>query len=127
MKPHTVSVENTTRTKDERWNLMTKLSLEEQETIINFNRADTIAEVYTHEPRLLRRLRVLTEQYPDTFRLTGKHFDCGYSYELPKELISIRAPMSDETRQAYRERAMQKGFTPPQKQGARSQNDIGQQ
>ena len=33
-----------------------KLSLYEQETIILYNQAEAIAEVYTHDPRLLEKL-----------------------------------------------------------------------
>ena len=42
-----------------------KLSLYEQETIILYNQAETTAEVYTHDPRLLEKLRRLAEKYPD--------------------------------------------------------------
>ena len=34
-----------------------KLSLYEQETIILYNQAEAAAEVYTHDPRLLEKLR----------------------------------------------------------------------
>ena len=42
-----------------------KLSLYEQETIILYNQAETTAEVYTHDPKLLGKLRRLAEKYPD--------------------------------------------------------------
>ena len=51
-----------------------KLSLYEQETIILYNQAEAIilynqaeatAEVYSHDPRLLEKLRRLAEKYPD--------------------------------------------------------------
>ena len=42
-----------------------KLSLYEQETIILYNQAEAAAEVYTHDPRLLEKLRRLAEKYPD--------------------------------------------------------------
>ena len=35
-----------------------KLSLYEQETIILYNQAEATAEVYTHDPKLLEKLRV---------------------------------------------------------------------
>ena len=34
-----------------------KLSLYEQETIILYNQAEATAEVYTHDPKLLEKLR----------------------------------------------------------------------
>ena len=48
-----------------------KLSLYEQETIILYNQAEAAAEVYTHDPRLLEKLRRLAEKYPDQKR-TGR-------------------------------------------------------
>ena len=42
-----------------------KLSLYEQETIILYNQAEATAEVYSHDPRLLEKLRRLAEKYPD--------------------------------------------------------------
>ena len=42
-----------------------KLSLYEQETIILYNQAEATAEVYTHDSRLLEKLRRLAEKYPD--------------------------------------------------------------
>ena len=41
-----------------------KLSLYEQETIILYNQAEATAEVYTHDPRLLEKLRRLADKYP---------------------------------------------------------------
>lgn len=41
-----------------------KLSLYEQETIILYNQAEATAEVYTHDPKLLEKLRRLAEKYP---------------------------------------------------------------
>ena len=38
-----------------------KLSLYEQETIILYNQAEATAEVYSHDPRLLEKLRRLAE------------------------------------------------------------------
>jgi hypothetical protein len=88
---------------------MKKLSFYEQETLISFNRKDKIAQVYTHEPRLIRRLQALSLKYPDTFRLTDTDFECGFTYEMPKGLISIRAPISKEQRAAMRERGLKIG------------------
>lgn len=50
-----------------------KLSLYEQETIILYNQAEAAAEVYTHDPRLLEKLRRLAEKYPDQIvKKTGR-------------------------------------------------------
>ena len=45
-----------------------KLSLYEQETIILYNQAEAAAEVYTHDPRLLEKLRRLAEKVPGSDR-----------------------------------------------------------
>ena len=61
-----------------------KLSLYEQETIILYNQAEATAEVYTHDPRLLEKLRRLAEKnnalfipggalLPAVPELTGDH------------------------------------------------------
>lgn len=52
-----------------------KLSLYEQETIILYNQAEATAEVYTHDSRLLEKLRRLAEKYPDQIvKRTAKPF-----------------------------------------------------
>ena len=50
-----------------------KLSLYEQETIILYNQAEATAEVYSHDPRLLEKLRRLAEKYPDQIVKRGLH------------------------------------------------------
>ena len=46
-----------------------KLSLYEQETIILYNQAEATAEVYTHDPKLLEKLRPDREKGPaDLYR-----------------------------------------------------------
>lgn len=40
------------------------LSLCEQETIINFNEAESTASVYTHNKTLIRKLDKLTQERP---------------------------------------------------------------
>ena len=46
-----------------------KLSLYEQETIILYNQAEAAAEVYTHDPRLLEKLRRLALHGSQTLRV----------------------------------------------------------
>ena len=40
---------------------MAKLTLEEQETIIRFDRSSDNADIYTHEPKLIRKLLKLEQ------------------------------------------------------------------
>ena len=79
-----------------------KLSLYEQETIILYNQAEATAEVYTHDPRLLEKLRRLAEKYPDQ----SVKKDRG---------VSIREPYSAERRKAASERAKAAGYRPPKR------------
>lgn len=84
-----------------------KLSLYEQETIILYNQAEA-AEVYTHDPRLLEKLRRLAEKYPDQIVKKDRQ-----TFTVPKRCVSVREPYSDERRKAASERAKAAGYRPP--------------
>lgn len=62
-----------------------KLSLYEQETIILYNQAEATAEVYSHDPRLLEKLRRLAEKYPD--QIVKKEPS---DLTVPKRCVSVR-------------------------------------
>lgn len=86
-----------------------KLSLLEQETIILFNREEKEADVYTHEPSLIKKLDNLCKTSPDVFVKREDNGAGGITYTLPKKLISIRTPrpkkeLSEEEKNALRER-----------------------
>ena len=80
-----------------------KLSLYEQETIILYNQAEVVAEVYTHDPRLLEKLRRLAEKYPDQIVKKDRQ-----TFLVPKRCVSVR-----ERRKAASERAKAAGYRPP--------------
>ena len=91
-----------------------KLSLYEQETIILYNQAEVVAEVYTHDPRLLEKLRRLAEKYPDQIVKKDRQ-----TFLVPKRCVSVREPYSAERRKAASERAKAAGYRPPTpKQGS---------
>jgi hypothetical protein len=71
---------------------MDKLSRLELETIINFNREESIAEVYTHEPRLIRKLKQFAREYPDLCKHESTNEHGGEIYILPKKYIRIGLP-----------------------------------
>ena len=73
-----------------------KLSLYEQETIILYNQADTTAEVYTHDRKLMEKLTRLSQ-----------------NFTVPKRCVSVREPYSAERRKAASERAKAAGYRPP--------------
>lgn len=85
-----------------------KLSLYEQETIILYNQAEATADVYTHDPKLLEKLRRLTKKYPD--QIVKKD---GHTFTVPKRCVSVREPYSAERRRAASERAKAAGYKPP--------------
>lgn len=88
-----------------------KLSLLEQETILLYNQAEANADVYTHDPKLLRKLSGLAEKYPDQ---VVKKDDLHYI--VPKRCVSVREPYSAERRKAASERAKASGCMPPKSQ-----------
>ena len=85
-----------------------KLSLYEQETIILYNQAEATAEVYSHDPRLLEKLRRLAEKYPDQIAKKDRQ-----TFTVPKRCVSVREPYSAERRKAASERAKAAGYKPP--------------
>ena len=91
-----------------------KLSRYEQETIILYNQAEAAAEVYTHDPRLLEKLRRLAEKYPDQIVKKDRQ-----TFLVPKRCVSVREPYSAERRKAASERAKAAGCRPPPQEGQR--------
>lgn len=85
-----------------------KLSLYEQETIILYNQAETTAEVYTHDPKLLEKLSRLAGKYSSQISRKDEH-----SYTVPKRCVLVREPFSEERRAAAQERAKAGGYKPP--------------
>lgn len=82
------------------------LSLQEQETIINYNREDDKADVYTHDPKLISKLDKLCKKYPDKcFIQTEDNNWKSKTYSIPKSFISIRSTReySEETLEKFRE------------------------
>ena len=83
----------------------------EQETIINFNEAEDFADVYTYNPRLLRRLDELSRERPGDVQL--QRAGCkNASYRVPKGWIRINPSrigirLTEEQRQERAERLRQ--------------------
>lgn len=87
-----------------------KLSRIEQETVILYNEAEPNAEVYTHNSKLLDKLKRLADKYPE--QIVKKN---DQTYIVPKNCVLVREPYSEQRRQAARERAKAGGFTPPKR------------
>ena len=90
-----------------------KLTPAERETIILFNDADSTANVYTHDHKLIEKLQRLHEKYPDQIFPDRKTRAGAVSYTVPKCCVSIRSPYSEERRKADSERAKKAGIVPP--------------
>ena len=56
-----------------------KLSLVERETILLYNQAEPMAEVYTHDPRLMEKLELLAKKHPDQITRKDAH-----NFTVPK-------------------------------------------
>lgn len=87
-----------------------KLSLLEQETVLLYNQAESAAEVYTHDPKLMKKLEQLAEKYPEQIIKKDDH-----NFIVPKRCVSVRAPYSEKRRKAASERARAAGYKPPLK------------
>ena len=81
----------------------------EQETIINFNEAETTASVYTHNSTLRRRLEQLAKDRPEDCRLVKRcHDGQAVEYTVPKRWLKVNpprstAPLTEEQKQKRRE------------------------
>ena len=77
-----------------------------------FNEHDGMAEVYTHNTDLKKRLSQYAQTYPHLCQLTEEDENGGLRFEIDKSRISIRltAPYSDERRNAAKKRGKESGF-----------------
>lgn len=90
-----------------------KLTQYEKETILLYNEAEQTASVYTHDRRLILKLKRLSEKYPDQIYPDKPESGGAVSYIVPKRCISVREPYSDARRKADSERAKASGIAPP--------------
>lgn len=76
-----------------------KLSKYEQETIINFNVAESDAVVFTRDKAVIRKLDALVTEFPEVYKCIGET-DIDKTYEMPKSVVTYRKPrrISDERR-----------------------------
>lgn len=79
---------------------MSKLSKYEQETIINFNVAESDAVVFTRDKSIIRKLDALVNEFPEVYHCIGET-DIDKTYSMPKQYISYRKPrkISEERRE----------------------------
>lgn len=85
---------------------MNQLTRIEQETIVNANAEEKMAEVYTADPVMIRKLDKMVEKYPNQYKVI-KEDDVSKTYQFPKKLIRFGAPVTkvytEEEKQKLRE------------------------
>ncbi len=87
-----------------------QLSLAEQETIILWDNGLDTAEVYTHDQRLLNKLRGLSRQFPENFVRTRTGPGRSETYRIPKRCVGVRPPYSERRREQQRQDAQRYGL-----------------
>ena len=83
---------------------MSKLSKYEQETIINFNVAESDAVVFTRDKSVIRKLDALVNNFPEVYKCIGET-DIDKTYSMPKQYVSYRKPrkLSEDVKEQRRE------------------------
>lgn len=87
-----------------------KLTKAEMETIINYDQELDTASIYTHDPRMISKLRELARKYPEQFILTRKGPNRAVTYTIPKRCVGIRPPYSEARREEQRKKAQENGL-----------------
>ena len=79
----------------------------EQETIINFNVAESDAVVYTCDKTVMRKLDVLVNECPEVYRCIAET-DIDKTYVMPKKYVKYRKPRRISKELIERRREMMK-------------------
>ena len=92
--------------------MKTGLTKKQKTTELYFNAKDPMAEIYTHDTKLKRRLSEYAAKFPALCQLTEDDEQGGLRFEIAKERISIRltAPYSEERRSNARKWAKENGL-----------------
>ena len=92
--------------------MKTGLTKKQKTTVLYYNAKDPLAEVYTHDTNLKKRMRKFAERYPELCKQTDDDGQGGLRFEIDKSRISIRltAPYSDDRRKAASELAKKRGI-----------------
>ena len=78
--------------------MKTGLTKKQKTTDVYYNAKDPLAEVYTHDTNLKKRLKKYVAQYPELCQLTDDDGQGGLRFEINKSCISIQltAPYGDD-------------------------------
>lgn len=102
--------------------MKTGLTKKQKVTEFYFNERDDLAEIYTYNTDLKKRLLAYARAYPELCQLTEEDEHGGLLFEIDKHRIGIRltAPYSPERRKASSRRAKETGFLQyPSSQGSK--------
>ena len=87
-----------------------KLTLAEQETIILWDNGTDTAEVYTHDARLIGKLRELSRRFPEDYFLERSGPGRSVTYRIPKRCVGVRPPYSEIINSRQRQDAKVNGL-----------------
>ena len=92
--------------------MKTGLTKKQKNTELYFNAKDPMAEIYTHDTKLKRRLLEYAEKYPQLCQLTEDDEQGELWFEIAKDRISIRltAQYSEERKSNARKWAKENGL-----------------
>ena len=92
--------------------MKTGLTKKQKVTELYYNAKDPLAEVYTHDTKLKRRLLEYAATYPQLCQITEDDEQGGLRFEIDKSRISIRltAPYSEKRRSNARKWAKENGL-----------------
>ena len=92
--------------------MKTGLTKKQKVTELYYNAKDSLAEVYTHDTKLKRRLLEYAATYPQLCQITEDDEQGGLRFEIDKSRISIRltAPYSEKRRSNARKWAKENGL-----------------
>ena len=86
------------------------LTKAERETIILFSEADSTATVYTFNTKLKNKLGKLSESHPGKVKLISQDEVGSVTCCVPKNLITVRVPVSQKQKQLARTNVQKYGF-----------------
>ena len=92
--------------------MKTGLTRKQKVTEFYFNEHDGLAEIYTHNTVLKKRLLAYAKEYPELCQLTEDDEQGGLRFEIDKHRIGIRltAPYSPERKKSASQYAKQFGI-----------------
>jgi len=112
--------------------MKTGLTKKQKNTELYINAKDPMAEIYTHDTKLKRRLTEYAAKYPELCQLTEDDEQGGLRFEIAKERISVRltAPYSEERKSNARKWAKENGlrgkYDGQKRENAKTGNDAGE-